>query len=236
MIRFIRVGIIFLLGCLNFCLQGQQQTVISELPRWMGHVSLGAVIPDGYMTRYIDDASFAGYFEIMYRAKQNQPIFFGLSMTRTTFQKESTEYVDFIDGVSVKIKEKTASRFNAASMNIRFQPELNWFLQPYVQGQIGWHYIYSNTKFRDLDADETFDTINESRSNKLGYGLQGGIQIIPNFWYLRGDIRVSYIRNAAVDFLAKDPRSFSSIPIENFVEQNAPISLIFIHAGISYLF
>jgi hypothetical protein len=217
-------------------LKGQQQSVITELPRWMGHVSLGAVIPDGYMTRYIDNASFAGYLEFMYRAKQNQPIFFGLSMARTTFQKESVEYLDFVDGVSIKIKEKTASRFNSVAMNIRFQPELNWFLQPYVQGQIGWHYVYSNTKFRDVDANETFDLINEAKSNVLGYGLQAGIQIIPNFWYIRGDIRLSYLRNAAVDFLAKDQNSFSSIPIENFIEQNAPISLIFIHAGVSYFF
>jgi len=235
MIRMLKVWFLLLFVSLQFCVHGQQ-TVITELPRWMIHGSLGAVIPEGYMTRYVEQASFAGYLEALYRVKPNKPILLGLSMARFTFQKESIEYADFVDGIAFEVREKTAFRFQNVAVDIRFQPELNWVIQPYIQGQLGWHYLYTNTIFRDLDANENFETINNESSSILGYGLQAGIQIIPNFWYVRGDLRISYFRNPSVDILARNDDGLSSVPIFNFEARNTPISLIFLHAGVSYLF
>ncbi len=233
-----RIPKIFLAG-LCFLLHSLaigQDHVITELPRWMVHASAGVVVPEGYMTRYIGDPSFAWHLEGLYRVKENQPVFIGLSTTRTTFQKKVIRYEDLIDGFTVRIREKTASRFSSAALNVRFQPEINWVLQPYVQGQVGWHYVYTNTKFWDRDENEQIDIINEKNAHSIGYGIQAGIQIVPNFWYARADIRVSYLRNPAVDFFALDRDSFNTVPIDQFEEQNAPFSLIFIHIGGSFLF
>ena len=219
----------------TICLHGQQE-VITELPRWQIHGSVGAAIPDGFMRRFLDDTGPLLYVEGLYRIQNNKPFLLGVSTAMTTFQKNATEYVDQIDGAFITIKEKTATHFFNVGLNFRFQPEINWYLQPYLQGHIGMNQIFTNTKFRDVDAEEILDQINEELSTTIGYGAYAGIHIVPNYWYLRGEIRVGYLRNKAVDYLSLKENLTSEIPIENFEERNSPVSLILVHAGITYLF
>lgn len=213
-----------------------QENVITLLPRWMVHGSVGVSVPQGYMTRYIDEPDFAVYLEGLYRIRENHPVLVGLSTFRTTFQQKTVKYEDWFDGSLIRIRERTASRFTNVGGNIRFQPEINWLLQPYLQGQVGWHYIYTNTKFRDRDENETIEILNEQRASRLGYGIQAGVQYVPNAWYGRIDFRVSYFSNPAADFMALDSNPVSDVPIEQFALRNAPISLLFFHLGGSYLF
>ena len=96
----------------------------------------------------------------------------------------------------------------------------------------------SSSILKDDETDESIDRISEMTSSVLSYGLDLGIHIVPNIWYVRGDIRVGFVANPSVSFLSFDEANAgtSGNPIDYFEEHTSAGSWFKVSVGISYLF
>lgn len=230
-----KFGLTFLFVYSCVITSAAQQQVISDLPRWAVHADFGVVIPEGFITRYMTENNPGFNGELLYRVQDNKPFLVGINLFWTPLQSETDFYSDFIDGEVFNIRERTSSYFLNTGVNVRFQPEFNWMIQPYLQGQFGWYFYHTGTTFRDQDVEEVYDRISEESSSTLGYSVTGGIHIVPNYWYARFDLRFTYMRNPAVEMLTKTGET-SGTPIEAFELNVTPASFVYISFGGTYLF
>ena len=145
--------------------------------------------------------------------------------------------IRYNDG-DVEIREKANTRRLEAGFTAGVYPEINWLLQPYVQGRFGLALYHSSTIITDRDSDEVLDRFKELSRFVSSYGLDVGIHIVPNIWYIRGDVRVGIVANPSVRFLALNEELKGSVqyPIEAFEEHVSSGRWLKVSVGISYLF
>ena len=218
--------------------QDDEIVYIDTLPRVMFNFYGEAALPQGtFKSNTERESGFGLGGEFLYRIRHNGPVFMGLGIHTFEFDNDAIEYEEEVDGVLFNTREKTASRLFHAGAVVRFQPEVNFVLQPYLQGIGGFNYFWTNTKLKDLDEDETFDRIHEGHSSVFTYGAQAGVQIVPNFYEIRADLRVGYLRNSSVEYqvINRELGDENSFPIDLFESKNSPIDLLTFQVGITFV-
>jgi opacity protein-like surface antigen len=120
---------------------------------------------------------------------------------------------------------------------MRFQPDVRFFLQPYLQGGAGMHWFYTNTKIKDTDYGQQVESINENRDAILGFALHAGFQYVPRSMpYIRFDARFGYFRNASVEYLRYNPNLPGAVyPIEFFEPKVSAVDIFGIHLGVTMM-
>jgi hypothetical protein len=96
----------------------------------------------------------------------------------------------------------------------------------------------SSSVLTDTDENEVFDRIHSLTTNVNAYGLDFGVHIVPNIWYVRGDVRIGIVANPSVKFLSLNEDKIDNVvyPIEAFDEHVSSGRWLKISVGISYLF
>jgi len=221
-----------------FPVVGSAQYVIKALPRWMVSTHLDYMSPREPVDQYLDDEDWGYRFEFQYRLQYNKPFLAGLYFAEAGLSKYELEYVLYDpDGVT-EVREKANTRRLDFGLTAGFYPEINWLLQPYLQGRVGMGVYQSSSILKDAESEESIDRISEMTSTVISYGLDIGIHIVPNIWYVRGDIRVGFVANPSVSFLSLDEANAgtSDYPIDYFEEHTSAGSWLKVSVGVSYLF
>lgn len=190
-------------------------------------------IPKAEFARNMDENGWGIGFDALYKIRKETPISIGIAMHTLSFDSKSLRYQDALDGVIYEYREVTASRLFALYGAIRFDPDIDFILKPYVQVNAGYHLFFTNTKIRDVDIDEVVDRIHEDHNSVPGYGLEAGIQFFPDksFWAI--DLRVGYFGNSSVSYMVYNEEldDGQSFPIFSFEEKNSPVTLLSIQLG-----
>ena len=110
--------------------------------------------------------------------------------------------------------------------------------QPYIQGRIGIALFQSSSILTDRGEHEVIERISESTDYVLSYGLDLGIHIVPNIWYVRGDVRIGVVANPSATYMLLNPERISgtTYPIEAFDTHTTSARWLKVAAGVSYLF
>lgn len=214
------------------------QYVIKALPRWLVSTHLDYMIPREPIDQFLDEDDWGYRFEFQYRLQYNEPFLAGVYFAEAGLSKYELTYTLYDpDGVTF-VKEKANTRRLDFGLTAGFYPEINWLLQPYLQGRVGMAVYQSSSILKDDETDESIDRISEMTSTVLSYGLDLGIHIVPNIWYVRGDIRVGFVANPSVSFLSLDEANAgtSDYPIDYFEEHTSAGSWLKVSVGLSYLF
>jgi hypothetical protein len=68
--------------------------------------------------------------------------------------------------------------------------------------------------------------------------LDFGIHIVPNIWYIRGDVRLGIVANPSVKFLSFNEEKEGTVqyPIDAFDEHVSSGRWLKVSVGVSYLF
>ncbi len=230
--------IIFACMLVLFPLVGSAQYVIKALPRWMISTHLDYMNPREPVDQFLDEDDWGYRFEFQYRLQYNKPFLAGLYFAEAGLSKYELTYTLYDPDAVTYIKEKANTRRLDFGLTAGFYPEINWLLQPYLQGRVGMAVYQSSSILKDDETDESIDRISEMTSSVLSYGLDLGIHIVPNIWYVRGDIRVGFVANPSVSFLSFDEANAgtSGNPIDYFEEHTSAGSWFKVSVGISYLF
>ncbi len=222
---------------IGFTSLSAQEVYIDSLPRFMLHGSFNVGVPQGFVKQHTENAGIGFNGEFLYRMRHNKPFLAGLSVTTVRIDSDFRNYVEVLDGEIFDARETTTSNVFNLSGVFRFHPEINSLFQPYVQGILGWNFFYTTTRNKDIEFNENFNSYTNSNDIVLSYGGQIGLQIIPNIYYVRGDIRVGYLRNASVDFMSIDESMIfeGAFPVQYFEEHTSPVDFLTIQVGVTFL-
>ena len=230
----------FLLFCTTVLVPSPvfSQTIIEALPRWMVSLHTEVMYPRQPIKEFLDGAQWGYRVEAQYRLQYNKPFMAGLYFNEAGLSKYTIKYTEMHPDGDLNIKEKATTRRLEAGLLIGFCPEVNWLLQPYVQGRIGMASFISSSVLTDTDENEVFDRIHSLTTNVNAYGLDFGVHIVPNIWYVRGDVRIGIVANPSVKFLSLNEDKIDNVvyPIEAFDEHVSSGRWLKISVGISYLF
>lgn len=214
------------------------QEIIEALPRWLASTHFNIFIPGEPTDLFITESKPGWQAEFQYRVQYNQPFMAGGYYSEFTLSKYVLYYVQSSGTGDIEIKEKANTRRIEAGITAGFYPEINWLLQPYLQGRAGIAVFQTSSILTDNNDHEEIDRIAEQTSSAPAYGLDLGIHIVPNIWYLRGDVRIGFISNTNASFMLHDKESTSEseFPIDYFQNHSSSGKWFKVSAGISYLF
>ncbi|MBK9106544.1 MAG: hypothetical protein IPL92_18795 [Saprospiraceae bacterium] len=214
------------------------QYVIKVLPRWMFSTHLDYMLPQSPVDRFLDADDWGYRFEFQYRLQYNKPFLAGLYLSEAGLSKYELNYILYDPDGAISVREKANTRRLEFGLTAGFYPEINWLLQPYVQGRVGMAVYQSSSILTDDDSDENIERISEMTSSVLAYGMDFGIHIVPNIWYLRGDVRVGFVANPSGTFLSLNEENAGSTghPIEYFEQHTSSANWLKFSVGLSYLF
>lgn len=214
------------------------QVIIEALPRFQVGMHLNYLMPDEPVNLFVTDNEFGYQFEIQYRVQYNKPFLAGAYYNEFTLSKYVLKYVQPSGTGDIDVREKANTRRLEAGFSAGFYPEINWLLQPYMVGRFGAAIFQTSSILIDDDTDESLERISEHTSLTPAYGLDLGIHIVPNIWYLRGDVRFGYIGNVSTSFmlLDEDEAGTTGIPIDYFETVESAGKWWKLSVGVSYMF
>ncbi|MDX1409387.1 MAG: hypothetical protein R3330_14670 [Saprospiraceae bacterium] len=207
--------------------------------RWQGSFYLDIGVPLRQFDQNINDTGLGVGGELLYNVQYRRPVWAGIGVHSFAFDDYSVIYTEIFDGEFFEYRELTASRMFAAHAIFRFQPEVNFIIQPYIQGGFGMHWFFTNTKIEDRDIDEVVDRFSENRDAVFGYSLYAGLQVVPRRSpEIRADVRVGYLRNASVEYMRYNAElgDVDSFPIDYFETRTSVVDILGLHAGVTFLF
>jgi hypothetical protein len=217
---------------------GQSQYVIEALPRWMvsTHVNYMLPQPPGDIFMSPDDWGFQ--FEFQYRLQYNRPFLAGPYYSEAILSEYSLNYLMYDPDAVTDVKNKAKTNRIEAGLTAGFYPEINWLLQPYLQGRVGMAWFRTTEKIKDAETDEVLERNTVMTNNVLSYGIDLGIHIVPRIWYVRGDLRVGFVANPSVQYMTldEDNAGTTTYPIDYFETHTSACKWIKISAGVSYMF
>ena len=201
--------------------------------RWLVQAHGTYAIPIGTFNANMRESGWGFGGEVLTSIKG--PVMAGLHVSGARFDNFAIGYNEVFDGELYEYDELTASRLLLGHVAVRFEPEIKGILQPYAQGLIGAHWYYTNTRIKDVGANEVVDRFNESSDVVLGFGAQLGLQVAPPKWQAFGiDLRAGYMTNGSVTYMRYDPRltAPNGYPAEFFEEKTSPVQMITIQLGV----
>ena len=206
--------------------------------RWEAQVYFDMAVPLGDLADNMSTVGIGVGGEALYHVQG--PAWVGLGMQSYRFDNRKITYLEQFDNENFEVDELTASRSIAAQVIARFQPELNSIFSPYIQGGIGWHWFYTNTKIKDIENDETIDQFSEYSDSDLGIAIQAGVQISPDAMQaLSIDLRVGYFQNGQIEYMRYNPDiivSQGAFPVESFEVVLSTVQFIGLQLGLAVRF
>jgi hypothetical protein len=230
------IGVMFITGL--FPAACSAQYVIKALPRWLLSSHVDYMLPQDPVDKFLDADDWGFRFEFQYRLQYNKPFLGGIYYSEAGLSKYVLEYIQYDPDGETAVREKANTRRIDFGLTAGFYPEINWLLQPYLQGRVGMAVFQSSSILTDDDTDENIDRISEMSSSVLSYGMDLGIHIVPNIWYIRGDLRVGFVANPSVSFLSLDEENAGTTghPVDYFEQHVSAGNWLKFSAGVSYLF
>jgi opacity protein-like surface antigen len=146
-----------------------------------------------------------------------------------------------VDGFLTDVELETTSNILFLHGMLRIKPDVNFFVQPYFDGLIGYKVLYTRTKLVDLLADE--DRVLESETNQsdwaFSYGGAIGVQIdLSRRKNIYLDLRCAYLPGASAQYLVRreDTGQVFDEPIEAFEEKSSPTAVLLPQIGVTFEF
>ena len=214
------------------------QEIIEALPRWLGSAHVNYLFPGEPINKFLEHNQGGYQLEFQYRVQYNKPFLAGAYFSESGLSKYVIHYTQPTGNGDVDVKEKANTRRLELGITAGFYPEVNWLIQPYLQGRAGAAIFQTSSILIDDDTDEELERISESTSSAPAYGLDLGFHMVPNIWYLRGDVRFGFVANTSTSYLLlnEDEADNTGSPIDYFDTHTSAGKWYKISVGISYLF
>lgn len=167
----------------------------------------------------------------------DSPLSVGTDVSGLGFDSEELRYNANIGGFLKSYRLRTTSSAFLGHALVRFQPNVNFAVKPYVDGMVGFKNLFTRTTLTDEDLAETIDSGNDQRDWAFSYGGAVGVQIaFSRAANLVLDLRCAYLQGSNASYLVR--RSDTGIPLEDpidaFEERTSPTTLLIPQIGITF--
>ena len=195
-------------------------------------------LPVGALKDNLDRTGWGFGGSFIGRLGSEKPIYAGLDLSFQTLDRESLVEQEIINGIVEEFRVTTKNHLMNAHFLVRYQPEVNFFIRPFVEGMLGTKVFYTRTAITDLaNSSETlssdFDRGDWAASIGGGVGFQ--INLKNDQLYLEG--RCVYLKGTSAEYLVRDPDNTTGFldPIEAFEPKNSVTDVIIPQIGLKFL-
>lgn len=190
--------------------------------------------PQGILGRNIDYVGWGMGGNIMWSFKR-LPLYGGLDFG---FQNSDFETDININGFNEDIENKTKNSIVLAHFQLRYYPEVDFKIKPYIEAMIGTKGFITRTIVTDV-TNGSNETIN-SEINKAKFGVSFGaavgfeIPLMKNYLFL--DARCAYLKGTSTEYYArKDENSNFFSTLDAFELKTSFTDLLVPQIGIKFM-
>jgi len=160
------------------------------------------VLPRGEFKDNIKNNGYGAGGHFLVRLKQS-PILVGIDLGGVTYGSETRRERLLADVPDVRVDVTTKNNIFLTHFLVRAQPR-HGAVRPYVDGLIGFKYLFTNTTI-DINSEDNNPSDTNLSDLTLSYGVGGGLQIRLNPNRQRPavllDAGVRYLRGARAEYL-----------------------------------
>ena len=192
-------------------------------------------IPLGKFGENIDYTGWGFGGNVMWKFKKDVPVYGGIDFS---FQNYDFKAITEVTFDFEEYETKTKNSIVLSHVQIRFYPEVDFFLHPYVEGMIGVKSLLTRTILTDKTdgADDQINSQFENSDFALSLGGAIGFEIPISKKYLFLDVRCSYLKgNSGEYYVRKEDDSVFLNPIDVFEIKNSATDLLVPQIGIKFL-
>ncbi|MEN0005061.1 MAG: hypothetical protein AAF798_13000 [Bacteroidota bacterium] len=200
-----------------------------------GNLQVG--VPLGLFNDNLDNVGIGGGGLVVFRIA-NTPIYAGLELSGMTYGNETQDFAISIAGFIELYELRTTNNFFLGHAMLRFKPDIDFFIQPYIDGMIGTKNLYTRTRLTNQNQNNPDqDSRIEQGDWAFSYGGAFGIQLdIFGSPYFTLDLRCAYLPGTNADYLvrrANDTNITYDDPIDAFEQRNSPTDLLLPQIGLT---
>lgn len=197
-----------------------------------GNFQLG--IPIESFRQNLDRTGFGGGGLLLLQIKR-LPVYGGLELSGITYDSESIRYAANVGGFNQDYKLVTRNNIFLGHAVVRFQPPVNFLIQPYVDGMVGFKNLYTRTTLQNQDTEES-DGETDQHDWAFSYGGAAGIQLyLFKNKAICIDLRCAYVPGANAKYLIRrdDTNGPFNDPLDAFRETASPTTILMPQIGVT---
>jgi len=219
-----------LLVCFAFADNAQAQ-------RFQAGIDFSSVFPVGEFRDNVDNTGFGVGGQFLFSIGRS-PIFVGADVGLVTYGSEERDQPLIPSIPEVDLTVRTTNNITLTHLLVRAQPR-EGAIRPYVDGLIGFKYLYTRTSITSDFNDETIASTTNLSDFTFSYGFGGGVQFrlarIGTDGAIALDTKVRYLRGSEAEYLRE-----GSIRRENgnifFDVLNSRTDVVSVQVGVTFRF
>jgi hypothetical protein len=192
-------------------------------------------LPQGKFGENIDFIGWGFGGNVMWKFKKDVAVYGGIDFSFQNYDFQSITEITFaFDEYELKTKNSIV----LSHVQIRFYPEVDFFLHPYIEGLIGVKSLLTRTILTDKTNGANDQITSQIENSDFGISFGGaiGFEIPINKNYLFLDVRCSYLKGTSSEYYArKEDDSVFIDPIDVFEIKNSTTDLLVPQIGIKFL-
>lgn len=179
---------------------------------------------------------FGGAFLVQ---PKDLPFKFGVNADYIFYDREKVTVEDQIGGFTRKFDIRTRTNSFLTHAIVRYQPSIDFFIQPFLEANLGFHALTTGTSLRDSnDNDSNNNTEAWNRENFDGafsYGGVVGLNIrLSEKEGIYMNLQCAYYRRAAGDYYVRNDNAVvTDTPLDAFELRNSSVDLLMPKIGFS---
>ncbi len=219
-------------------------TVIIE-----GSVGWSHLIPQGTFNRHANWRQ--GVYGDVFVGKRDFPVRGGIGFNTIILDRKTNTITEVYNSIAEDYRHGTTSFLLSGYIGARYQPEVDFFIRPFVETRFSLHRFSTRTVIDfvgfpndDFEEEDDFDRVARDRhikDNTYGYGFFLGSQIMlyereyeDEISFLL-DFRIGYNGGGKVNYMVEDKSlAHELFPVDSFTERRSGIDHISIQLGVTF--
>lgn len=222
----------------SYAQDGQFPEKVKTEPLLFFELSMPFVIPQQKFDENMNDNGL-GFGAAFLVQPKDLPLKFGLNADYIFYDNEKVRVEDQIGGFTRKFDIRTRTNSFLTHAIVRYQPNLDFFIQPFIEANVGFHALTTNTRLSDTNrTDSSNNTEAWNRENFDGgfsYGGIIGLNIrLSEKEGLFLNLQCAYYRRSAGDYYVRNENAVvTDNPLDAFELRRSKVDLLMPKIGIS---
>lgn len=212
---------------------------IDKEPQLFFELNMPFVFPQQAFDENMNDfgLGFGGTFLVQ---PAGLPLKFGINADYIFYDRERVTVEDQIGGFRRKFDIITRTNSFLTHAVVRFQPNSDFFIQPFVEANIGFHALTANTRLTDSnDFDSSNNTEAWNRENfdgGLSYGGVVGVNVrLSEEEGIFLNLQCAYYHRSTGDYYVRNENAVvTDNPLEAFELRRSTVDLLMPKIGVSF--
>lgn len=192
-------------------------------------------LPQGKFGENVNYTGWGFGGNVMWKLRKNTPLYMGVDFSFQNYDFQSVTEITFN---LEEYETRTKNSIVLSHLQFRFYPEIDFPINPYIEGLIGVKSLLTRTILTDKTdgIDEQINSQFENSDFALSLGGAIGFEIPLRKNYLFLDVRCSYLKGASGEYYARkeDDSNFVE-PLDVFEIKNSATDLLIPQIGIKVL-